>query len=271
MFWVLFPRNSSRIFSSLWKMPFWQQTWCCSLTTEQSLKRLLRTTNSVGVFLSTGNVKNLFVKVHTSVSRNCIQNSKLIFSLRTKDHDVVVRTRNVNLSSEISCAKNHRWYLEANRGVPFQETCASYFDDCVWPLHLCQTLVHSSCFRQEGVWRILPTSAYLLFFYSHSNAILFMQCMTLLCLPCYFGIKILPLPHIHKFLLKVRYNFEVHSSMYQLRASNRRNESMNSPSKQIVLRLLIINPPPPHHVFSHISLKSCAHSGHLMQTRLLNV
>ena len=77
-----------------------------------------------------------------------------------------------NLSSEISCAKNHRWYLEANRGVPFQETCSSYFNDCVWPLHLCQTLVHSSCFCQESVWRILLTSAYLLFFYSQSNAIL---------------------------------------------------------------------------------------------------
>lgn len=199
MFWVLFPRNSSRIFSSLWKMPFWQQTWCCSLITEQSLKRSLKTTNSVGVFLSTGNVKNLFVKVHTSVSRNCIQNSKLILSLRTKDHDVVVRTRNFN-----QLRKKPSMVLEANREVPFQETCASYFDDCVWPLHLCQTLVHSSCFRQESVRRILLTSAYLLFFYSHSNAILFIQCMTLLCLPCYFGIKILPLPHTPKVLIKVR-------------------------------------------------------------------
>ena len=108
-----------------------------------------------------------------------------------------------NLSSEISCAKNHRWYLEANRGVPFQETCSSYFNDCVWPLHLCQTLVHSSCFRQESVWRILLASAYLLF-YSQSNAILFMQCMTLLCFSCYCGIKIFSLHHTHKFLLKVR-------------------------------------------------------------------
>ena len=206
MFWVLFPRNSSRIFSSLWKMPFWQQTWCCSLKTEQSLKRLLRTTNSVGVFLSTGNVKNLFVKVHTSVSRNCIQNSKLFFFIENERSWCSGSSGqdSNNLSSEISCAKNHQWYLEANRGVPFQETCSSYFDDCVWPLHLCQTLVHSSCFRQESVWRILLTSAYLLFFYSQSNAILFMQCMTLLCFPCYFGIKIFSLHHTHKFLLKVR-------------------------------------------------------------------
>ena len=64
--------------------------------------------------------------------------------------------------------------------------------------------------------------------------------------------------------------------MHQLSASNKRNRSMNSPRNQEknYYRNLFLDywslPPPPL-VSSHISLKSCAHYGHLMQTRLLNV